>query len=253
MVDGIYCYIDNKTDKVVYVGKDSYIHCNMRHYRHVAPSSYDAQPINRILQNNRSRYRYKILKKGNFGNNLLNALEILYIRRYRPKFNFTIGGDKPKGCIPWNKGKTNVYSEETLKRLSESHKGQVAWNKGKHISEETKEKLRQVNLGKKLSEEAKQKISESGRERAKSIEYRLKRCKRSKTGVLHLNLEKHKQTKTGFVWTYKWRKNAKAYKISRVSLTKLKQEVLNRGLEWIVVDENKYANCIKEAKINGRI
>jgi len=30
---------------------------------------------------------------------------------------------KLKGRIPWNKGKTNVYSKETLKRMSESQKG----------------------------------------------------------------------------------------------------------------------------------
>lgn len=28
-----------------------------------------------------------------------------------------------KGHIPWNKGKTNVYSKETLRKMSESQKG----------------------------------------------------------------------------------------------------------------------------------
>lgn len=35
-----------------------------------------------------------------------------------------------KGRIPWNKGKTNIYSEETLKKMSESSKGKSSWNKG---------------------------------------------------------------------------------------------------------------------------
>ena len=30
---------------------------------------------------------------------------------------------------PWNKGLKNPYSEETLKKMSDSHKGQRAWNK----------------------------------------------------------------------------------------------------------------------------
>lgn len=36
-----------------------------------------------------------------------------------------------KNSIPWNKGKTEVYSKEILERMSESHKGQIPWNKGK--------------------------------------------------------------------------------------------------------------------------
>jgi hypothetical protein len=35
--------------------------------------------------------------------------------------------------VPWNKGKTNPYSENTLKRMSESHRGQSPANKGKGI------------------------------------------------------------------------------------------------------------------------
>ena len=34
-----------------------------------------------------------------------------------------------KGQIPWNKGKIGVYSEETLKRKSEGNKGKIPWNK----------------------------------------------------------------------------------------------------------------------------
>lgn len=51
MAKGIYKYTDLKTGDVVYIGKDSYIDKNMRHKRHLQPSNYDAQQINRILQN----------------------------------------------------------------------------------------------------------------------------------------------------------------------------------------------------------
>ena len=71
---------------------------------------------------------------------------------------------KNKGKTPWNKGKTNVYSQETLQKWSTSHSnhkhtvetkakisakvrgknnpmyGKSAW-KGKHHSEETKRKM----------------------------------------------------------------------------------------------------------------
>ena len=48
-----------------------------------------------------------------------------------------------KGHEPWNKGKTGVYSKETLDKMGESHKGQTPWNKGKAdvYSEKTKRRI----------------------------------------------------------------------------------------------------------------
>ena len=58
-----------------------------------------------------------------------------------------------KGHTPWNKGKTNIYSEETRKKMSA--------NKGKKFSEETRKKMSEANKGKILSDEHKQKLSNS--------------------------------------------------------------------------------------------
>lgn len=51
----------------------------------------------------------------------------------------SIAGKPPsrKGKTPWNKGKTGVYSEETLKKISES-------KKGKRMSEEAIQKIRNI-------------------------------------------------------------------------------------------------------------
>lgn len=53
-------------------------------------------------------------------------------------------------------------SEETKRKISESHKGIMAgekhWNYGKHWSDETKKKISESHKGKKLSEEHKRKI-----------------------------------------------------------------------------------------------
>lgn len=35
-----------------------------------------------------------------------------------------------KGCIPWNKGKTGIYSDDTRKKISDSQIGRIPWNKG---------------------------------------------------------------------------------------------------------------------------
>lgn len=65
MAKGIYCYIDKDNDKIVYVGKDSHIDKDQRHRQHFTPSAYNAQPINRVLQNNPNKYNYRILWKVN--------------------------------------------------------------------------------------------------------------------------------------------------------------------------------------------
>ena len=51
-----------------------------------------------------------------------------------------------KGCTPWNKGKTEVYSEETLTRMGDASRGRPSPMLGKHHSTETK-----ISIGKKVS------------------------------------------------------------------------------------------------------
>ena len=100
------------------------------------------------------------------------------------------------GKEPWNKGKTGVYSEKTLKKMSlvksgdkhpffgkhhkpetiekmrkakaGKYKGEKSWNYGKHLPEETKEKMRQwwANLSPKERIEMGRKQSE-GKRKAK--------------------------------------------------------------------------------------
>jgi hypothetical protein len=41
-----------------------------------------------------------------------------------------LGNKNGCGNVPWNKGKTNVYTKETLQVMSTNLKGKPAWNKG---------------------------------------------------------------------------------------------------------------------------
>ena len=73
-----------------------------------------------------------------------------------------------KGQIPWNKGKTGIFSESVLQKIGEAHKGIEPANKGKKMSEEAKIKMSEShkgkpapNKGKHYTEEAKRKMSES--------------------------------------------------------------------------------------------
>jgi len=60
------------------------------------------------------------------------------------------------GNIPWNKGKTGVYSEETKQKISESLKGKVR-------APEAVEKTANANRGKERTEEIRNKISETNK------------------------------------------------------------------------------------------
>ena len=69
-----------------------------------------------------------------------------------------------KGKSPWNKGKTGIYSDETLDKMRKNNKG----NLGKSFSDEHKRKISEALKGKNTwckgshrSEETKRKISES--------------------------------------------------------------------------------------------
>ena len=93
MAKGIYCYLDKENDKTVYVGKDSNIDKNKRHRQHLAPSNYNAQPINRILQNNPDRYIYQVLWEiGDCTDTHLNQMEIFYQKLQKNTSTSTGGG-----------------------------------------------------------------------------------------------------------------------------------------------------------------
>ncbi|MBO5180170.1 MAG: hypothetical protein J6B87_07500 [Clostridia bacterium] len=130
MTKGIYAYIDKKNNKIVYIGKDSYIDKRKRDKDHKQPCVYNKQQINRVIQNTPERYQYKVLEEGNIPEKILNALEIVFIQKYNPKFNFTKGGE---GILGFK------HSNETKKKISESLKGKPNLSRiGKSHTEETK-------------------------------------------------------------------------------------------------------------------
>ena len=74
-----------------------------------------------------------------------------------------------KGRIPWNKGKTGIYSDEAIEKIRQGARGNHN-RKGTHSSEETKEKIRESRKGSHASEETRAKMSRARRGRRHSEE-----------------------------------------------------------------------------------
>jgi len=108
------------------------------------------------------------------------------------------------------------FSEERCKRISES-------KKGFKYSEESKQKMREAKIGKK------QPISMMIN-RAKSM---------NKIGLFRVFKAQNKSCKQGFDYCYNYVENGKRKELHSVNILKLKRRVIEKGLDWIVIDENK--------------
>lgn len=80
------------------------------------------------------------------------------------------------------------YSEESKRKLSESHKGKSSRGKGYSLSEETKKKLRAANLGKTISTETKAKIASAHHGKPKSVSSIQKRTLKVQKAVKQFTL-----------------------------------------------------------------
>ena len=207
MMKGVYCYYDLEMNTVIYIGKDSHIGRKNRYNAHKSPSKYDAQPINRVIQNNLERYEYKVIcEYQNLTDDELKWMECMEIMKHKflydniPKFNFDVGGDGNTGFR---------HSDRSKQLMSENH--HKYWE------------------GKTLT---------------------IQHCKnqssaRNTTGFFRVSTQKDKTCTKGFMWTYRYRVTGKQKTIRRASLKSLEEEVKRRGLEWMIIDEDKMNKSLK--------
>lgn len=203
---GIYQYIDTKNNEIVYIGKDNYIDKSKRNNEHYAPSRYNEQVINRVLQNNPDRYEYKVIYVGDFDENLLRTLEFNSIAEFkrihngnRPKFNFTDGGeDNP------------MNHEEIRKKVSQPGPKNGMYGKG-HLISGPKNGM----YKKRHKQSSRIKMSHH----------------RNNTGILNVSCRKDGCN----VYRY-YDKDGKRKSISSMDIDVLKEKVLAQELEWTILD-----------------
>lgn len=220
MTQGIYCYIDTQTNFIIYIGKDSYIHNDIRHKQHFRKSFYNKQIINKILQNNPKRYEYKILEEGDISQKLLNALEISFIQKYNPKFNFTKGGDGTLGF---------KHSKETIKKMLKNRPDMHGENNpmfGKKHSLEARKKISEKRKG----------VSHPGYTKGREcpLNQKIKTSKTMNTsGYFRVGKHKDLSCKQGFKWVYHYKdENGKIKRMCSVDLKKLEKRVKQKNLPW---------------------
>lgn len=125
-----------------------------------------------ILKYGWGNFNHEIIKSG-LTKEEANNLEILLIKKLNTTnpnygYNCTMGGE---GCCPSEETRKKlseshkglIVSEETKRKISESLKGENNYLYGKHLSEETKKKNGEAHKGQIHSEETKRKISEANK------------------------------------------------------------------------------------------
>ena len=214
--NGIYGYYDTKENQMVYIGQSKNI--SLRHSHHLNPIYYNNQTINRVLQNNMDRYKLVIIKSNpTFSKNDRDILEKHYIEFYNTfrddnKFNYTPGGDFAPSIIP-----------KKAKKISKSMSGQNNPNYGKKNPE----------LSKRNSENIGPKNPMYGRHHTEESKRKMSLSQGNTTGYRRVSLRPCSACKSGKRYLYRYyNDDGKRLSIVSVSLEKLKNKVLEKGLPW---------------------
>lgn len=105
--------------------------------------------------------------------------------------------------------------------------------KGHEVSEATKQRISKTKQGSEYSKKGKQNMSKS----------------RNTSGFYCVST-KPASTKQGFSWIYQYRINGKQHAIHSVNLLKLKQKVINKGHDWLIINEKQAIKTCKKYGYN---
>lgn len=115
------------------------------------------------------------------------------------------------------------FTKERCKNISKA-------KKGFKFTEESKQKMRDAKIGKRQSME--------------TIIARSKTC--NTTGIFRVYIRKNKSCKQGWNYCYNYTENGKRKELHSIDIHKLKQKVISKGLDWIILDETKANKILNE-------
>ena len=158
--------------------------------------------------------------------NLSKALEILYIRRYNPKFNFTVGGD---GTVGYK------HTNETKRKISEANKGKKRTLEQRIQMSERAKGEKNGMYGKTHSDKVKKAVSKRCKGVPLKEEHKINISKTKNTsGYYRVTKEKNKTCKQGFIYKYSYSdKEGNFKRIRSITIEKLEEKVKEKGLKWI--------------------
>ena len=184
LLNGRYYYGMHSTDNLDdgYIGSGTYLRRAIRKY---GKENFKRE----IIEFCKTRKELKSREK-----DIVNLQEIAK----KECMNLKVGGNnwKPiseETCRKISLSKTNP-SEETRRKMSESHKGQIPWMKGKTHTIEARIKISEAGLGRKHSEETRRKMSEVRMGKRHSEKTRRK-ISESNIGNYHTEESKQKMSK----------------------------------------------------------
>lgn len=175
-----------------------------------------------FYKSNQREYGYNIQNGGNsigkISEETKKILSELNKGENHPRYGKHLSAETKEKISIANKGKK--FSETTLKKLSDSHKGQSAWNKGMtfepyqhsqygtHRTEETKKKISLAQKGKKLGKERynAKKINQFTKDKRFVRSWNCIADIEREMGYHHSNIirccKEQIQTAYGYVWEY---------------------------------------------------
>jgi len=116
----------------------------------------------------------------------------------------------------------------------------------KKITEEIKTKISKTLQGHSVLEETKQKISKTKKGSTYSKQGKKNMSKSRNTSGFYCVSTKPASTTQGFTWIYQYRINGKQHAIHSINLIKLKEKVIAKGFEWLIInEENAIETCKK--------
>ena len=116
---------------------------------------------------------------------------------------------------------------------------------GVKFTEERCKKISEAKTGFKFTEESKQKMRDAKIGTKQSLETMVARGKKlNKTGIFRVFIKKNKSCKQGWNYCYNYTENGKRKEINSIDIHKLKQKVLDKGLDWIILDNEKASEIL---------